>query len=246
MGETAHRDEQFEQIAALKASYKDAGNPVVSMDTKKKEHIGNFYRDGLLYTTGTVTTYDHDFPSYAQGLIIPHAIYDLQRNHGFINIGTSRDTSEFACDSLRNWWRQQGQYDYPNATSILVLCDGGGSNNARHHIFKQDLQALVNDIGVEIRIAHFPPYCSKFNPIEHRLFPHVTRACQGVIFKSRELVCQLIAKTKTRQGLSVTVNLVDHLYQSGRTVADTFKENMPIVFHALLPQWNYTARPQIP
>lgn len=245
MKEVAHRNEQFEQIASLKASYQAASNPVVSMDTKKKEHIGNFYREGTLYTTAEVHTFDHDFTSLAQGVVIPHAIYDLQRNHGFINLGTSRDTSEFACDSLRNWWWQQGQYDYPCATSILVLCDGGGSNNSRHAIFKQDLQALVDEIGVEIRIAHFPPYCSKYNPIEHRLFPHVTRACQGVIFKSLEIVCQLMAKTHTRQGLSVTVDVLDHVYGTGRKVADDFKNKMTIVFDDVLPQWNYTALPQL-
>ena len=245
MNEVAHRNEQFEQIAAHKAEYQADGNPIVSMDTKKKEFIGNFYRDGLLYTQDEVQTYDHDFPSFAEGVIIPHAFYDVQQNKGFINIGTSRDTGEFSCDSFRNWWRQEGQHDYPNATSILVLCDGGGSNSARHYIFKQDLQALANDIGIEIRIAHYPPYCSKYNPIEHRLFPHVTRACQGVVFKSREIVCELMAKTHTQQGLSVTLDVIDHVYETGRKVADDFKETMTIVFDQVLPQWNYTAVPQI-
>ncbi len=165
MKQVAHRNEQFERIAELKASYRAAGNPVVSMDTKKKEQIGNFYRDGSLYTTAAVQTFDHDFTSFSQGVVIPHAIYDLHLNQGFINIGISRDTSEFACDSLRHWWDQKGRFDYPHATSILVLCDGGGSNSARHYIFKQDLQSLVDEIGVEIRIAHYPPYCSKYNPV---------------------------------------------------------------------------------
>ena len=147
MNEVADRNEQFERIATLKADYQEAGNPVVSMDTKKKERIGNFYRDGSLYTTAEVHTYDHDFPSYADGIIIPHAFYDLQQNKGFINIGTSRDTSEFACDSFRNWWQQQGQHDYPDATSILVFCDGGGSNSARHYIFKQDLAKRTRHAG---------------------------------------------------------------------------------------------------
>jgi hypothetical protein len=243
--DVAQRTEQFERIAELKASYQAAGNPVISMDTKKKEHIGNFYREGRLYTTAAVQTFDHDFPSFADGVVIPHALYDLHLNHGFINLGSSRDTSEFACDSLRQWWQHKGHLDYPHATSILLLCDGGGSNNARYLIFKQDLQALVDEIGVEIRIAHYPPYCSKYNPVEHRLFPHVTRACQGVIFTSRELVSQLIAKTQTRQGLSVTVNLIDRIYETGRKVAADFKETMTIVFDQLLPQWNYTAVPTI-
>ena len=245
MKTVADRNEQFENIADLRASYHLAGNPVVSMDTKKKEYIGNFYRQGYLYTTEVIETYDHDFTSFAEGVVIPHAIYDLLHNKGYINIGTSHDTSEFACDSLRQWWYAQGRYDYPEATSILVLCDGGGSNNSRYYIFKQDLQQLANEIGIEIRIAHYPPYCSKYNPIEHRLFPHVTRACQGVIFKSIEIVKDLMARTKTKQGLSVTVNVFDKVYLTGRKAAESFIENMPIVFDDVLPRWNYVAIPQI-
>ena len=166
-------NEQFEKIASLISSYQKAGNPVISVDTKKKEYIGNFYREGRLYTTGEIHTLDHDFNSMATGVVIPHAIYDLTRNKGFINLGTSRDTSEFACESLQAWWQTQGQYDYPNATKILMICYGGGSYSSRHYLFKQDLQTLVNDIGIDIRVAHYPPYCSRYNPIEHRLFPHV-------------------------------------------------------------------------
>ena len=245
MKEVAYRNEQFEKIAELRQEYETAGNPVMSVDTKKKENIGNFYRNGWLYTTDEVQTYDHDFKSSADGVVIPHAIYDVQQNKGFINIGTSRDTSQFACDSIHNWWLQQGQFDYPCATSILLLCDGGGSNSSSAYIFKQELQALVNDIGIEIRIAHYPPYCSKYNPVEHRLFSHVTRACQGVIFKSVEIVRQLIAKTSTETGLTVTVNVLDQVYETGRKVATDFKDNMTIVFDDLLPKWNYTAIPQL-
>ena len=244
MKNVADRNEQFENIANMKASYHQSGNPVVSMDTKKKEYIGNFYRPGLLYTTEVIETSDHDFTSFAESIVVPHAIYDLFHNKGYINIGTSHDTSEFACDSLRQWWYAQGQHDYPKATSILVLCDGGGSNSSRYYIFKQDLQQLANEIGIEIRIAHYPPYCSKYNPIEHRLFPHLTRACQGVIFKSMDIVKDLMARTKTRQGLSVTVNVIDKVYHTGRKAAESFRENMPIVFDDVLPKWNYVAVPQ--
>jgi hypothetical protein len=245
MKEVAYRNEQFEKIAKLREEYATAGNPVMSVDTKKKENIGNFYRDGLLYTTDEVQTYDHDFKSSADGVVIPHAIYDVQQNKGFINIGTSRDTSQFACDSIRNWWLQQGIFDYPSATSILLLCDGGGSNSSSAYIFKQELQALVNDIGIEIRIAHYPPYCSKYNPVEHRLFSHVTRACQGVIFKSVDVVRQLIAQTSTETGLTVTVDVLDHVYEVGRKAAADFKDNMTFIFDPLLPKWNYTATPQL-
>ena len=126
-----------------------------------------------------------------------------QQNKGFVQIGNSRDTTEFACDSLYHWWREHGQFDYPEATALLLLADGGGSNSAHYHIFKQDLQQLANDIGIEIRMAHYPPYTSKYNPIEPRLFPHLTRACAGCYFDSVEAVRDQMARAKTKTGLSV-------------------------------------------
>jgi len=197
--------------------------------------LGNFYRDGHLYTREEIRTNDHDFTSLAEGIIIPHSLYDCYLNIGYIQLGTSHDTSEFACDSFRHWWYTYGQKLYPNATSILVLCDGGGSNSACYYIFKQDLQKLADEIGVEIRIAHYPPYCSKYNPIEHRLFPHVTRACQGVVFSCVELVKELMEKTHTEPGLKTFVHIIDKVYHTGRKVADGFKENMRIVFDDFLP-----------
>ena len=239
----AHRDEQFSKIKDLKAEFGAAGNPIVSFDTKKKEYIGNFYRNGHLYTLQELHTYDHDFNSNAEGIIIPHGIYDLQLNIGYLHLGISKDTSQFACDCIRAWWYQYGQAAYPNATAILGLCDGGGSNHTHHYIFKEDLQKLVDELGIEIRIAHYPPYCSKYNPIEHRLFPHVTRACQGVIFTSIALVKTLMEKTKTSKGLKVVVQIIEKAYQTGRKVAEDFKANMRIVFDTVLPQWNYRALP---
>ena len=144
------------------------------------------------------------------------------------------------------WWYSQGKQDYPNADSILLLCDGGGggSNGCNQYIFKQDLQSLVDEIGVEIRVSHYPAYCSKYNPIEHRLFPHVTRACQGVVFASIDLVMKLIKRTKTEKGLRVEVNLIKTVNKTGRKVCASFKKNMPIIFDAVLPKWNYRAAPQ--
>jgi hypothetical protein len=242
--QVAGRDQQFGRIAELKAQYQQAGNPIISMDTKKKELLGNFYRDGKLYTTAPITVNDHDFKSFAKGIVIPHGLYDVQLNKALINIGSSCDTGEFACDSLRQWWYSQGKHDYPNASSLLLLCDGGGSNGCNQYLFKQDLQGLVDEIGVEIRVAHYPAYCSKYNPIEHRLFPHVTRACQGVVFTSIDLVMKLIKRTKTEQGLRVVVNLIKTVYKTGRKVCDSFKKNMPIIFDSILPKWNYRAIPQ--
>ena len=206
--------------------------------------IGNLYRPGTLYTQATVETLDHDFPSLAEGVVIPHGIYDLQRNHGYVNLGTSHDTSEFACDSLRQWWQVYGRLAYPAATSLLILCDGGGSNSARTYLFKAALEKLVQDTGLEMRIAHYPPYTSKYNPIEHRLFPHLTRACQGVIFTSVDVVQELMAKATTKTGLEVSVNILNKEYATGRKVAADFKEQMGIIFDADLPQWNYRLPPR--
>jgi len=244
MGEFEHRNEQFEYIAQLKREYFEAGNPVVSMDTKKKEYLGNLYRDGQLYATGEIEVYDHDFLSLTEGVLIPHGIYDLARNVGHINLGLSHDTSEFACASLGYWWRQFGRRHYPQARSLLVLCDAGGSHDARFWIFKEDMQNLVNQIGVEIRMAHYPPYCSKYTPIDHRFFPHVTRALQGVIFRSVDIVTQLIRQTCTKTGLRATAHVIRKFFQKERKVSDEFRKNPPIIFDTILPQWNYRAAPQ--
>jgi Rhodopirellula transposase DDE domain len=243
-GDSPYRDAQFRHLAHLIQEFLAAGNPVLSMDTKKKEYLGTLYRDGTVYCQQALKAFDHDVPSLADGVIIPHGLYDLARNQGWIHLGVSRDTTAFACESLRLFWHSDGRRLYPNASAILLLCDGGGSNSCHKHLFKEDLQALVNDLKVPIRVAHYPAYCSKFNPIERRLFSHVTRACQGVLFDSLQTVMGLIQKTKTQQGLSVTVRVLDKLYEGGRTVSEAFKKHMPIVFDTVLPKWNYWAMPQ--
>ncbi len=199
-GHSPDRNAQFECIAEIMGTYIKAGNPVFSIDSKAKERLGMLYRAGRAWTTQAFKAFDHDFPSWADGVIIPHGIYDLLRNRGHINIGLTRDTSLFACDSFRWYWNRIGKQCYPRANSILWLCDGGGSNGARTHIFKQDLQSLVNQIGVEVRIAHYPSYCSKYNPIERRFFPHLGRACQGVLFDTLETVVGLMRKASTKTG----------------------------------------------
>ncbi len=243
LGGHPDRNQQFENIARLRREYLASGDPILSIDTKKKELIGNFYRAGRLLTRGVLKTLDHDFPSFASGVVIPHGLYDLRRNDGHVNLGTSHDTGEFACDSIERWWQEKGRDLYPRAASIPLLCDGGGSNNASHYLFKEDLQRLVDRLGLEIRVAHYPPYCSKYNPIEHRLFPHLTRACQGVIFESVGLVKELMEKAGTATGLRVTVAILEKVYQTGRKYAAGFKEGMKIVFDEVLPRWNYKAVP---
>jgi len=243
MGEHPDRDAQFHRIAEIKKEYLDSPNPVLSIDTKKKELLGNFYRDGQLFTKAMIKTFDHDFPSFADGVVIPHGLYDLKRNCGYLHLGTSRDTSEFACDSLEDWWLRFGRNLYPQASSILLLCDGGGSNSSRTHLFKDDLQNFVDRVGMPVRVTHYPPYTSKYNPIEHRLFCHVTRACRGVIFKSVALVKELMEKTRTRTGLSVVVDILDRVYETGRKVAVDAKRTWNLVRDAFLPLWNYRMLP---
>lgn len=237
------RNAQFENIARLKKEFLAKGWPVVSIDTKKKELLGDFYRDGVIFTQETIEVNDHDFGSMSVGTVIPHGIYDVGRNQGFMHLNTSHDTSEMACDSLAAWWDGHGRAIYHGAPVILVLCDGGGSNSASRYVFKEQLQKTANRLGVEIRMAHYPPYCSKYNPIEHRLFAHVTRACRGVIFQTLETVRHYMSKTASSTGLEVAVLVLEKVYETGRKCAEGFKENMKIVFDDFLPKWNYRAIP---
>jgi hypothetical protein len=245
-GSSPDRDSQFLRIAELIDVYEDTGNPYFFVDTKAKEHLGRLFRAGRVRCSRAFRAFDHDFPSWADGVIIPHGIYDRLRNRGHINIGLSHDTSQFACDSLGWYWNRIGQQCYPEATSILLLCDGGGSNAANKYIFKHDLQTLSDTIGIEIRVAHYPSYCSKYNPIERRLFPHITRACTGMLFDTLATVVGLMRKAATSTGLKTTVNVIRRLYETGRNATEEMKSNLKIVFDEKLPQWNYRAVPQNP
>ena len=244
MGHHPDRNAQFENIARLRREYEATGDAVISIDTKKKELLGNFHRAGTTFTTETVETFDHDFGSAGQGKLIPHGIYDLVHKQAHMHLNTSHDTSELCCDSMALWWQEAGRMAYPQAKRLLVLGDGGGSNSATQYLFKEDLQGLANQVGLEVRVAHYPPYCSKHNPIEHQVFPHITRACQGVIFHTVDIAQHFIERTKTTTGLGVTVRLMDKVYQTGRKYAVDFKHTMKIVFDDYLPKWNYRAVPE--
>jgi hypothetical protein len=240
-----HKDraQQFDILLSYKQSFLDSPNPIISIDTKKRELLGLFWRKGRLYTAAGREVFDHDFPSFAKGVVIPHGIFDLKRNRGYVNLGTSRDTSDFACDSIFQWWTAEGHNAYAKAKELLLLCDGGGSNSASHYLFKDDLQKLADRMGITIRVAHYPPYCSKYNPIEHRLFPHLTRACQGIILECVEQARYYMAKAATQTGLKVVVNILDKVYETGRKVAEGFQKTMKLVFDKVLPKYNYTAIP---
>jgi hypothetical protein len=244
MGHHPDRNAQFENIAHLRREYEAAGDAVISIDTKKQELLGNFHRTGTTFTAETVETFDHDFGSAGQGKLIPHGVYDLVNHHAHIHLNASHDTSALCCDSVALWWEQAGRAANPRAQRLLVLGDGGGSNSATQYLFKADLQELANRLRLEIRMAHYPPYCSKHNPIEHRVFPHLTRACQGVIFHTVDIARQFIERTQTTTGLRMTVRILDQVYQTGRKYAADFKQNMKILFDDHLPKWNYRAVPE--
>lgn len=243
-GEHPNRNQQFLRIADLIQEYEVLGNPWFSMDTKAKEHLGTLYRKGRARSSAPFQAFDHDYPSWASGVVIPHGIYDRLANRGHINLGLSRDTTEFACDSFRWYWNRIGKRRYPDATSILIVCDGGGSNSSRKYIFKHDLQQLSDAIGMGIRVAHYPPYCSKYNPIERRLFPHIARACSGMLFDCIESVVGMMRKASTATGLTTTVNVIRHEYEIGRNATKEMKQNLRIIYDDILSNWNYRTMPK--
>lgn len=242
-GNNPDRDAQCRHSARLRAESLAAPEPLLRLDTKKRELLGNCYRKGKWYTTEPVRVVDHDFPSFADGGVSPHGRYDLQQNWGYINLGTSHDTSECACERLRQGWADRGRKAYPEARSLLLLCDGGGSKSAAHWWFKEDLQRLVDWRRVGVRVAHYPPYAAKYHPIEPRLFPHLTRAGQGVILRRVGGVKQLLETARTATGLGVIVQVLDKVYQTGRKYTEGFKETTRIRFEAFLPKWNYRVVP---
>jgi hypothetical protein len=239
------RDQQFRHIAALRRLARQRGVAVLCIDTKKKELLGTLHRRGQGYSTAPQRVYDHDYRHLASGLLVPHGVYDVVANHGFITLGTSHDTSAFACDALFLAWTVLFCHRYPTATEILVLCDGGGSNAARSLRFKEDLIALAQRLGLRLRIAHYPPYTSKWNPIEHRLFSQVERTWSGVMLDSPETARRTVERTTTDTGLRVTARILDKVYALGRKCSDGFREiKDQFIRHDLsLGQWNYVVDP---
>lgn len=240
-----NRDEQFSNIEKIKKKFMSSDNPILSIDTKKKEKIGNLHRPGEVYCTQAIESYDHDYPYLAEGVLVPHGVYDMKRNEALINICNKNETADFVCDSIKTWWKKMGQKHYKNATEILIYCDAGGANSYRHHVFKLALQKLVNSIKIPIRICHYPPYASKWNPIEHRVFPHITRAMEGVKIESVDDAKNLIKKTKTASGLKVLVSTTKKIYQKGKKVAKEMLEKINLKKHGNLGQLNYTVAPVV-
>lgn len=238
------RNAQFEWIAELKKDYLEAGLPVLSMDTKRREILGDYVRPGRVLSTSPLRGWDHDFPTHRQGVVIPQGLFDLARNEGYLHLGDSHDTSQFAADALLDWWRNYGCHRYPEATDLLLLCDTGGSNRAKGLLFKEQLQRVVDRTDLMIRVAHYPPGCSKYNPIEHRLFPHVTRKLQGLFLKSLEMFRDLARKATTSTGLRVFARIVRGTYDIGQRSVTQGLDQLRILLDPTLPDWNYALLPR--
>lgn len=240
-GKSPHRAAQFRLIFYFAFLFAEMeNNPILSMDTKKKEHLGDLARSGKVLSKESPMVYDHDYPYLATGKIVPGGLYDMKRNEGYVSIGTNNETAAFLADNLIWWWESHGIHHYPDATHLLIFCDGGGANSYRHHAFKKELQRVAQFIGIRIVIVHYPPYCSKWNPIEHRLFSQMHRQASGCIFKSYEQVKQIFEATSTKTGLRVFVRINPRIYQKGLKIKKEEIDENRILRHPELPQFNYT------
>jgi transposase len=239
------RDEQFRFINKKSGEFIRQNQPVISVDTKKKELIGNFINDGAEYSKKKSPTkvLDHDFPIKELGKVAPYGIYDISRNEGFVNLGISHDTSEFAVASILRWWQSLGANTYPNASKLYINCDGGGSNNVRRRLWKKQLQELADITGLEVHVSHFPPGTSKWNKIEHRMFCYISKNWRGKPLITVEAVIQLISSTTTTKGLTIVCVKDDRHYPLGTVVTDEEFAAINIIREETLGNWNYAILP---
>lgn len=244
-GRSPVREQQFDRIKEKKAAFLNSENPIISIDTKKKEDLGQLHRDGQRYCSQALESYDHDYSYLSEGKVIPHGIYDMKQNKAYINLGMSHETAAFVCDSIKNWWLKQGVKDYPTAREMLIFCDAGGANSYRHYLFKEALQQLATDLGLILHVTHYPPYTSKWNPIEHRVFPHVTRAMEGIMFNTVEEAKQAMESAKTKTGLGVVVDIIQKTYEVGKRATQDILKKINIQFdQSDVKNLNYVISPQ--
>jgi DDE family transposase len=245
---TAHvdRDAQFEQINRTRKAFEAAGKPMISVDCKKKELIGNFKNHGREWQAkGQDTTVNvYDYRSIADGKAIPYGIYDLVHNKGFVNVGIDHETAEFAVESIRRWWQNIGKDLYPSSKELFIIADGGGSNGARNRLWKMQLQQFATQSGLSITVCHLPPATSKCNKIEHRLFSYISINWRGKPLTSFETVIELLSHTTTKQGLTVTAVKDSNRYPTGIKVSDEDLSTLNIKREPFHGDWNYTIQPQ--
>ena len=247
-GDHPDRDAQFRHINTQAKRALAKGMPVISVDTKKKELLGNYANSGQQWrpAKNPVKVNVHDFPSPDVPRAYPYGIYDLARNTGFVNVGTDHDTGAFAVASIRGWWRNEGRAVYPRAQALLITADGGGSNGSRLRLWKLELQILADETGLSISVCHFPPGTSKWNKVEHRLFSFISSNWRGEPLRDYETIVNLISRTKTAKGLQVTCRLDRRKYPTGRKVTDEEINRVNLKQNKFHGEWNYTIHPSAP
>lgn len=242
-GSAQNRNAQFVHIGDLRQRFAASGKPIISVDAKKREQVGEFKNPGQSWEQKAVEVNDHDYRSLSSGIGIPYGIYDMQANCGTVFVGTSSDTSEFAVDSIEKWWKNEGAKRYPQAREILILADGGGSNGSNRRAWKHYLQkSLCNRHNLTVTVAHYPPGTSKWNPIEHRLFSEISKNWAGKPLDSYETILNYIRTTKTSTGLRVRSHLVQQQYEKGIKITNEQMNEICITKDDSLPKWNYTIR----
>ncbi len=243
--QSPERDEQFRYIATQKAAFLEAGKPVISVDTKKKELIGPFRSRGRSWCREPPEVNDHDFTSLAECRAVPFGVYDVARNEGYVTVGTPNDTSEFAVTAIADWWRRQGRYAYPGATELLILADCGGTNGCRARAWKPNVQAKLCDaFGISVIVCHYPPGCSKWNPVERRLFSQISMNWEGKPLRSLSIMLGYIRGTTTTTGLKVEAYLDETTYRKSPEIDAEEVRRLGLTPHAINSAWNYTLRPR--
>ena len=242
----ADRDAQFEFIHKKVEKYISAQQPVISVDAKKRELVGNYKNQGVEWhpigKAHSVNAYD--FLSDAEGIAIPYGVYDMKENIGWVNVGVTKDTAEFAVQSIRNWWYKMGIYYHNNAESLLITADGGGSNSSRGKLWKYELQKFANETGLSIEVVHFPPGTSKWNKIEHRLFSYISKNWRGKPLVSYQIIVSLIAATKTTKGLKVVCEMDNNDYKTGIEISNEQLSTLNIYPNEFHGEWNYCIFPE--
>lgn len=240
------RDRQMRYLARKRRAFLRAKRPVISVDCKKKELIGNFKNPGRTWRLEARSVLATDFPSDADGKAIPYGVYEVARNRGFVGVGVSHETAAFAVNVIRCWWQTEGRAAYPDATELLIQADSGGANGYDSWLWKWELQRLADDTGLTIIVTHYPTSASKWNWIEHRLFNHISANWIGEPLERCEVVLKFIRTTTTETGLCCTAYLDRKHYQTKLTLTNAQKESICLTGHRVLPKWNYTIRPRQP
>jgi len=240
-----NRDEQFQYIDQQVETFRAAGQPIVSVDTKKKELIGDFKNPGQAWCQEAERVNVHDFLNDGLGRAVPYGLYDVLHNHGCVGVGTSADTPQFAVEVIGQWWQQEGKQSFPGATDLLILADCGGSNGYRVRDWKRQLQEQLCDrLGLAVTVCHYPTGCSKWNPIEHRLFSHISINWAGQPLRSWDILLAYLRGTTTAAGLTVSAFLQEGNYPKGQSVSDAEMAQLNLNRHSVCPNWNYTLRPR--